>query len=312
MTYANRIVTLWKAGISPSFLEKKQKEAPVFFDPLLTAISHIQALPGKYTLLATGTSGTILMNHQSKLVRKFANLDDMINEYKLLDKIYLHHKDHTPNIIVHHINTQLAVPKRETCESLCKLYPAQVFIDFDYINGQTVYQAMRQNVIGDADACAYGKDILNGLSAMKAAGIPYHNDLGPHNVMLDYDKHRAIIIDLGVAGKKKDPTRIYNVRFGGDNDLVSLGQMMYYMATGKHIFLNSPVKNIDLSDVVKEIGANRDAAYSDATGKVLEDYFTRVDSDIKDSSLSGIIKACLKAGPDDHDKIMKMFEDYKK
>jgi hypothetical protein len=67
-----------------------------------------------------------------------------------------------------------------------------------------------------------------------------------------------------------------------------------------------------MSDLADEISDYRTKVYSDTTGKLLEQHLMQVDAEIKHEPLRDIIKACLKAGPDDHDKIMKMFEDYRK
>jgi serine/threonine protein kinase len=185
--------------------------------------------------------------------------------------------------------------------------------ELEAINGNTLEAICRQGIIDVNLNIKYSHDILNGLIEMRNAGILYHRDIRPANIMIDEENDRAVIIDLGLATTDKDALQVDNRRFGAynlANDLNSLGQLMYYMATGTHIFSQSESQTTSMSDIANEIADYRTQVYSDNTGKLLRQHLAQVDTTINDNGLRDIIKQCLVAKPDDHDKIMKKFEDY--
>ncbi len=79
--------------------------------------------------------------------------------------------------------------------------------------------------------------------------------------MVDETKDRAVIIDLGIATTDPLAPPKNNRRYGGPNDLVSLGQIMYKMATGKHLFAKS--KSMEKTVYAEQLKDHRDWVYEE-------------------------------------------------
>ena len=132
--------------------------------------------------------------------------------------------------------------------------------------------------------------------------------------MIDEVKDRAVIIDLGISTDLtyyQNETTIgdKNRRYGGENDLQSLGQIMYKMATGKHLF-NSSI-NISTHLVPDKIKAEREFIYTN--GSLLESRLNQVGERITDKTLAEIIRICLtaKGSDEDYKLIRQRFNEYR-
>ncbi len=124
-------------------------------------------------------------------------------------------------------------------------------IEIEYIKGKTLEKIVSERQLSIKKTLKYGKDIMNGLIEMRMVGIWFHRDLRPANIMIketesnynSWQIDRAVIIDLGIATTDKHSIQTNNRRYGSGtntpNDLTSLGQIMYKMATGKHLFARS-------------------------------------------------------------------------
>ena len=78
--------------------------------------------------------------------------------------------------------------------------------------------------------------------------------------MIDYENDKAVIIDLGIATTKKGAQPLDNRRYGGVNDLVSLGQIIYKMYTGEHLFAES--ESMETTIYAQELNDHRDWIYT--------------------------------------------------
>src|SRR3989338_4937403 len=183
-------------------------------------------------------------------------------------------------------------------------------INLDYIYGSTLEQLLDQEnkILTPKMTIKYSAGIFNGLLELKASNNTYHRDLWLWNIIIDDIKDEAIIIDLGCAAYDEyiysgsDAGRIYTItdcnrRYGGENDLQSLGQIIYKMATGKHLFHSSIDKSTHL--IPDEIKAERERIYAD--GSLLESRLKQVDEKITDKTLAEIINICLTAKGNDND-----------
>jgi hypothetical protein len=152
----------------------------------------------------------------------------------------------------------------------------------------------------------YSLEIFNGLQELRQAGIYQHRDIRPANIMVDEEKERAIIIDLGIA--TTDPLDLPkdNRRYGGPNDLVSLGQVMYKMATGEHIFAES--ESMERTIYADKLKDHRDWIYEE--DKRLGPYLRIVNETVTDDKVADLIKLCLtaKGTEEDYQRLEERFE----
>ncbi len=103
-----------------------------------------------------------------------------------------------------------------------------------------------------------------------------------------------------------------NRRYGssGDhpNDLVSLGQVMYKMATGDMLFAKS--KSMQMTMYAGKVRDERDDVYADKTGAKLLPYLKKVDYNVKDLALNDLIKSCLTSRRGQYKRTLRKFREY--
>jgi hypothetical protein len=143
----------------------------------------------------------------------------------------------------------------------------------------------------------YAGGVFNGLQELRQAGIYHHRDIRPANIMLDRKNDRAVIIDLGIATTNKYAEEQDNCRFGGPNDLVSLGQVMYFMSTQQHLFTESD--SMHVTRIKQDLKDERDIVYADETGKLLVPYLEKVEQNVG-GEVAGVIGLCLRADGSDY------------
>jgi serine/threonine protein kinase len=241
--------------------------------------------PKNYTLIGTGNMSVVILDRENNTARKTS--EDRSNELQILQKL---DKANSPHIA-----------------RLKNVSDNPYTIELEYINGSSLESILKkENKLDYGRVFRYGSDIIAGLIELQRARIFYHRDIRPANIMIDADNDRAIIIDLGIATTDRHAMPLNNRRYGGSNDLVSLGQVMYRMTTGEHLFAGS--KTMEMTLHAGEIKDQRDRIYADATGKSLEEYLRKVDHDVQNERIKNIIKACLTADSSDYRKISKMFE----
>lgn len=321
------IVTLLKAGCSP---KDANGYSPRFNTKIISILHNIGLTPDKitqdkqeiliglfneisislseshyYGLLGTGASGIVLLNKKQEFKRlregvikkikektawKFAK--NICKEYLLLKKIYDYHKGKQKNI------TEIkGEPKGE------------IALKIGHIIGDSLENILKKHPsLPNNKILKYGSDIINGLIEMRQAGIWYHRDIRPANIIIDEKNDKAVIIDLGIATTDRHALPKDNRRYGGINDLVSLGQVMYKMATGKHLFVKS--KSMEKTIHAQKIKDYRDKVYSDETGKLLASHITQVDKTVQDEQLKTLIKTCLTAKNYHYKKIQRMFKKF--
>jgi len=161
------------------------------------------------------------------------------------------------------------------------------YFKVEYISGENVETLLKsRGNFTSEEVLRYSRDIVNGMIELRQVGI-YHRDLHPGNIMIN-DEGRAIIIDLHAA--TKNPNAIYkrNRAYGGNNDLVSLGLLMYKMATGNNLFSDETGMTVYRKDNVK---VERERAYADLELK--QSYLNKVRADIKDKNLADMVITLL-------------------
>ena len=134
----------------------------------------------------------------------------------------------------------------------------------EFLEGQTLREAMAAGALPQRKLAAYGLQIANGLSAAHEKGI-VHRDLKPENIFVTNDEH-VKILDFGLAkqagdasGFSKDgatlttpagtapgtvlgtvgymsPEQVRGQAVDSRSDIFSFGAILYEMATGKRAF----------------------------------------------------------------------------
>lgn len=243
-----------------------------------------------YSFIGTGYHSLVLLNKGNAF--KFSlNIQE---EEELLRRL-----DNPQNII----NFKQGIENNRDNEKIA--------IELEYIQGDSLESILeKENKLDSEKVLNYGSDIMNGLIEMRQAGIFYHRDLRPANIMIEETEDKAVIIDLGIATTDRNALPKDNRRYGGVNDLVSLGQVMYKMATGEHIFSES--KSMEQTIHCHKIKDSRDLIYSDNTGQLIQEKLELVDKNVEDESIKTLIKSCLTAKNHEYKKMHKMFQSYLK
>jgi len=135
----------------------------------------------------------------------------------------------------------------------------------EYINGQTIEELLSKTTINPLKVVLYGIQILQGLKELRRVSI-YHRDLHDRNIMIDEENDRAVIIDLGAATTNPNEVHEQNRLYGGNNDLISLGLLMYKMATGHNLFSDESGHSYR-EEIKDNIKTEREKTYEDPTLK---------------------------------------------
>lgn len=313
---ADEIALIYDSKITPEMLESFTEKSDDFIDSFnkLRLSLHNKGL-GKTFVVGTGTGAIVAFDKENKTAKKFC--PDPAREYGLLKKVEAANGGNPQNVV--------KAPKRyifdtydnDTVSKIFEQKSDEQYLELEYIEGETLDAVMRREpALPPSQVLQYCQGILNGLIEMRNAGIYSHRDIRPGNVIIEQGIGRAVIIDLGLATEKKDALPEHNRRFGSSecapaNDLVSLGQVMYYLALGNHIFAKSESMSRTFSDIADEINDYRTMVYLDPSNRMLNSHLQQVDETILNSEgVREIIKACLTSSPDDHEKIMEMFKEY--
>lgn len=182
---------------------------------------------------------------------------------------------------------------------------------YEYITGftleESVFPVSKNKVIN------YSSDILQGLCAMRRAGIFFYRDVRPANIMIRESADEAVIIDFGCAATNRHAMSsfsdkyegpILNRRYSGPNDLTSVAQMMYKMATGEHLFNES--KTMSETVMADDIHDPRTQAF--ANPEILEHYKQKIVDNVNDEGLAEVITALLTAKNYEYGKMNKMLK----
>jgi len=299
VTNGREIGILYNSGITIEKFKSFSKNSRDFH---LAFIDMQKYVEGKgfdvIKVIGTGSTGLVALEEKTRFAKKFASRSGY-KEYHLLRKVYAACKGAQTNVIK---ASQNPFFEENTIDEFCEkvnVNKGHCCFDIEYIEGDSLEIILdKKGKLSPGRVLAYGSGVFNGLSEIASAGI-YHRDIRPSNVMVEDGTGRAVIIDLGIATDEPDAMPQDNRRYGG-SDLMSLGQLMYKMATGNNLFnehISDEVYNRSL-DWAGEIEQLRKNFCYDK--HMQETYFSKVDSAI-DSSEGGLklkdaIKTCLKAG----------------
>ncbi|MEA3430023.1 MAG: hypothetical protein U9R08_02000 [Nanoarchaeota archaeon] len=181
---------------------------------LFNKIFNLYGLGGDYQLLGTGATAVVLLRD-----RKAVKFSYGINrEYTYLDGVRFACSGTQNNIV-----------------KLKGKVQQNIALEIEHIKGKPLGEIFIERRVVPRDTIRqYASGILNGILELRKAGI-YHHDIHDRNIMIEQGG-RAVIIDLGAASKNPEQYNPFNRAYGGNNDIISLGQLLYRMASGENLF----------------------------------------------------------------------------
>lgn len=290
------IALLHIMGIRPKNMTiNKQKK----FYKILSEIVEFEDIkehPFNYSFVDTGSSAVILLKKDKRCAWKIS--EDVEEEVSLLMNL---------NKPKHVIKIKECIDGR--------------IINIEYISGRSLEENIKKGKpLFKTKVIKYSHHIFKGLQELKSAGI-YHRDIRPSNIMIDEEKDRAIIIDLGIATDDPNAMPKDNRRYGG-SDLMSLGQLIYKMATGHNLFNEYARNSFEAAGDIQKL---RNRFCEDE--KIRNHFMDKVSNAVKNKTLADAINTCLTAGlklgnkqnstpteirEEAYDQVKQMFERYAK
>ena len=292
------IWALYGIGFNPSNLSKQKMEKMEF---VIRQIIKLES--DSWELIGTGFDAVVLKEKEKQVAYKFSERKD--HELELFEKLKERHG-----------KTRRVVNLSERAD-----YTFRNSINLEYIEGHTLERQVAPYYVGDnivypprvekGEILNLAKSMLGGLLELRAAGIFYHRDLRPANIIVDRD-FNSTIIDLGIAATEKHAPAYKNRRFGATtgrcaNDLVSLGQILYYVDVRDHLFKDS--KSMSDSVYALKIRDSRDEILGDRTGKKMKRIFERVEKNVFDTDVKEIVFNLLECRYYDYKKAYRMVEE---
>jgi serine/threonine protein kinase len=242
-------------------------------------------------MLGTGAESVVVFTN-NKAIKLGSNL---INEFNCLNRLI-----DSKNVIQLKSEKIITLPY-DTLKMGLKL---------EYIQGKSLDYIIKEEGYLDYNrSLKYAYHIHNGLIELRSANIFHHRDIRPANIMIEDTTETAKIIDLGIATMNKRNRPKKNRRYGGLNDLISLGQIIYKMATGLNLFDKS--NTMEKTIYAWKINDQRNKIYFDSTRTLLKKYLNKVDENITDSNTAKIIKMCLTATEKSHNLIREKLFPYR-
>lgn len=129
---------------------------------------------------------------------------------------------------------------------LIQLDDGRVFLVMSYIPGPTIQKLVEERGAIDFESVAWiSERIINAMNYMHRSGV-VHGDIKPQNIIVQEDKHMAVLVDFGLAAVKptsKDEAKGYTEYFAPpeeiagkpllpESDYFSLGMTMIYALSG--------------------------------------------------------------------------------
>ncbi|MBC8500934.1 MAG: hypothetical protein H8D38_04170 [DPANN group archaeon] len=139
-------------------------------------------------------------------------------------------------------------------------------IELEFVGNYALEQLVKkEKFLSYEKVLKYSSNILNGIWELRQAGI-YHRDIHDRNIIINEEYDEAIIIDLGAATTNPNEVHEQNRLYGGNNDLISLGLLMYKMATGHNLFSDESGHSYR-EEIKDSIKTEREKTYEDPTLK---------------------------------------------
>ncbi|MEA3430020.1 MAG: protein kinase [Nanoarchaeota archaeon] len=280
-----------------------------------------------FDVLGTGVSGLVIYTNNSNLatpllsrrVHEEYSFQDIRNIYDLCNSAFKYmggdsegfNKEYGLLEHLHAVNPNTKnVVQLNPYSGSVESYP--FFVRLDLVEGDSLEKLISDEGYFNSDKILkIVAGIMNGLMELREAGIYFHRDLRPANVVV-VDNDNPVIVDLGIASDDSDALAKDNRRYGSEtgetaNDLVSLGQIMYKMYTGDFLFAESD--SMERTIYADKLRDYRDVVLNDF--ELLDEYLKKVDGKVKDERVRELIKTCILSQPEDYSMVSAMFERYR-
>jgi len=253
------ISIMWSMEIKPEMLSlEKQRRLRKLIKKVISGRMNIGIKSGegiaykpeRIKFLGSGYNSIVLMGGN----RAFKFSKDVYRDYLTLEHVQKANKYNLKNVI------------NVIREDAYSYYLPNFVIEVEYVQGDSLENKIKkEGELSKDKAIQYGADILNGVRELRVAKI-YHRDIHGGNIMIDEKKDRAVIIDLGASTPNPKEIHALNRAYGGNNDLISLGLLIYKMAKGDNLFKEGP--GFTCYSAVKEgIKTKREETYDDPEKK---------------------------------------------
>lgn len=226
-----------------------------------------------FKLIAVGSTAAILLKDNKAY--KYSTPDNIDGEFRIFEKL----EDKKFKYIIKYLGV-----KKDQNTPLHPLVSViirdnlldKLALELEYIDGDTLEKIIEKDgVLPSSKVLKYGFGILKGIEELHNEFL-FHRDLHDRNIMIHSDTDQPVIIDLGTVVTMQEQYNVHDLNraFGGNNDLISLGQLMYKMATGNNLFLDQDPRGLSKSEIKNKIKARREEVYFNADLK--QQYFEKV------------------------------------
>jgi len=230
-----------------------------------------------------------IINPHPYVLYKLAD-DDNINEFRIAKKI---NKEDEKRLFGIGEDTGIGIQEIKSygARSLDKLLGQESLFSLE-LKLNSIHKESLKQYISFHEVIKFSKILFEALEILRKYEI-FHRDLGLGNIILE-QKGSVKIIDFGIATDTPNSEPKDNRKYGGANDLISLGQIVYTVYTGKNLFNTSILRSS--WEIAEEIESYRDDCYQ--TPELLEQRLKQVEINLSNEEhlgLKKIILACLRA-----------------
>jgi serine/threonine protein kinase len=145
---------------------------------------------------------------------------------------------------------------------LIQTHDGQVLLVMSYIPGPTLHQLVEKHGAIDFEhVCWIAERIINAINYMHRSGV-VHGDIKPHNIIVQEDRHMAVLVDFGLSCVKptsSTSSKGYTMFFSSpeaidgkplipESDYYSLGMTMLYTLSGGMDYVERKMVPRDVPD----------------------------------------------------------------
>jgi predicted Ser/Thr protein kinase len=183
-------------------------------------------------------------------------------------------------------------------------------ITMEYIEGETLLDAIRNGNITADLAKKYSSQLIDGLEYLRKKGIK-HRDINFKNLMVD-NNGTLKIMDFGIATDNADSNETpANRRYGGSSDLFSWGLITYEMFSGHHLIADR--QQCDTSETYAKKVHELKKTMRAKDGTLKSEYVEKINQYVPKGIASLVIEAVGYVDPDKDLELMtrakNIFED---
>lgn len=195
---------------------------------------------------------------------------------------------------------------------IIRLDDGRVVLVMSYIPGPTLEQLVEKHKAIDYEhVCWISERVINAMNYMHRCGV-VHGDIKPQNIIVQEDRHMAVLVDFGLAAVKptsKDEAKGYTQFFAApeqiagkpllpETDYFSLGMTMLYALSGGIDYVERKLIPADVPDelcrFIKKLIA-RDVSARPQYGKDdLGDMIIKIREEVFGRRRSGLKPICSK------------------